>query len=89
MAIDKTQFSVHTINTEFEWDERKYEINKVKHGISFIEAVEAFGDPAAVLLPDFRHSTALEKREILIGQAIDGILVVIYTIRQPGTGFGS
>ena len=69
---------------EFEWDERKYEINKLKHGVSFDEAVEAFDDPAAVLLPDVRHSTRHEKREILIGRVIHGVLVVIYTIRQSG-----
>ncbi len=69
---------------EFEWDEHKYEINKLKHGVLFDEAVEAFDDPAAVLFPDVRHSTVHEKREILIGRIIQGILVVIYTIRQPG-----
>jgi uncharacterized DUF497 family protein len=77
-------FSVHTINQEFEWDERKCESNKLKHRVSFDEAVAAFADPKAVLLPDIRHSTAHEKREILIGRVIHGILVVIYTIRQPG-----
>ncbi len=69
---------------EFEWDERKRGINKLKYGVLFDEAVEAFDDPAAVLLPDVRHSTAHEKREILIGRVICGILVVVYTIRQPG-----
>jgi uncharacterized DUF497 family protein len=78
-------FSVHTINEEFEWDERKFESNKLKHRVSFDEAVEAFFDPAAVILPDPRHSTAHEKREKLIGRSVRGILVVIYTIRQPGS----
>ncbi len=83
-AIDKGLISVHTVNVEFEWDERKYEINKLKHGVSFNEAVEAFDDPAALLLPDVRHSSAHEKREILIGRVVHGILIVVYTIRQPG-----
>ncbi|MFI5350492.1 MAG: BrnT family toxin [Elusimicrobiota bacterium] len=77
--------SVHTVNKGFEWDERKCESNKLKHRASFAEAVESFGDPAAVRLPDIRHSTPREKREILIGRIIQGILVVIYTIRQPGS----
>jgi uncharacterized DUF497 family protein len=74
-------FSVHTVNQEFEWDERKGESNRHKHRVSFDEAVEAFDDPAAVLLLDVRHSTAHEEREILIGRTLHGILVVIYTIR--------
>ena len=83
--LTKRLFSVHTVNDGFEWNERKCEINKLKHSVSFDEAVEAFGDPAAILLPDLRHSTDLEKRGILIGRIIHGILVVIYTIRQPGS----
>ena len=31
-------------NIRFEWDENKNKINKKKHGLSFEEAVEVFGD---------------------------------------------
>lgn len=74
---------VHTINNKFEWDERKSDSNWIKHGISFEEAVEAFEDPAALTLPDVRHSRIHEKREILIGRSIQTILTVIFTVRQP------
>jgi len=70
---------------DFEWDEPKYLINKLKHGVSFEEAVEAFDDPMAIRLPDVRHSTPREKREILIGRMVRGILLVVYTIRQHGS----
>ncbi|MDE1863764.1 MAG: BrnT family toxin, partial [Thaumarchaeota archaeon] len=67
-------FTVHTVNKEFEWDERKCESTRRKHRVSFEEAVEAFDDSAAVLLLDVRHSTAHEEREILIGRVLHGIL---------------
>ena len=66
---------------EFEWDQRKYKANELKHGVAFEEAVEAFDDPLALRLPDARHSTPQEKREILIGRIVAGVLLVVFTIR--------
>ena len=66
---------------EFEWDHGKYEANKLKHGVAFEEAVEAFDDPLAFRLSDAKHSTPREKREILIGRAAAGVLLVVFTIR--------
>ena len=37
-------------NIRFEWDENKNKINKKKHGLSFEEAVEVFGDENAILM---------------------------------------
>jgi len=69
---------------DFEWDEGKFQANKLKHGVSFEDAVEAFDDPSALVLPDVRHSSAHEKREILIGKIDHGILIVVFTVRHPG-----
>ncbi|MDE6133406.1 MAG: BrnT family toxin [Oscillospiraceae bacterium] len=50
----------------FEWDENKNTINKKKHGISFEEAKEVFGDYNAVLFDDPDHSVG-EERFMIIG----------------------
>lgn len=42
-------------NIRFEWDENKNKINKKKHGLSFEEAVEVFGDENAILFDDPDH----------------------------------
>ena len=41
---------------EFEWDAKKAADNLRKHGVSFDEAVTAFGDPLSILLSDPSHS---------------------------------
>lgn len=68
----------------FDWDDRKAEANRKKHGVAFVEAITAFDDPLALVAPDEKHSTPAEKRQWLIGQADSGVLVVVFTIRQPG-----
>ena len=40
----------------FEWDPRKAESNLKKHGVSFAEAVTAFGDPLSMNMSDPDHS---------------------------------
>ena len=50
----------------FEWDENKNTINKKKHGISFEEAKEVFGDNNAILFDDPDHSVG-EERFMIIG----------------------
>ena len=50
----------------FEWDENKNTINKKKHGISFEEAKEVFGDNNAILFDDPDHSVG-EERFLIIG----------------------
>nr|WP_239989750.1 BrnT family toxin [Haemophilus haemolyticus] len=40
----------------FEWDRNKAELNKIKHGISFEEAMTVFYDDYALLIPDPEHS---------------------------------
>ena len=50
----------------FTWDENKNEINKRKHGLSFEEAKEVFGDENAILFDDPDHSIE-EDRFLIIG----------------------
>ena len=40
----------------FTWDEKKNEINKKKHGLSFEDASEVFEDRNAILFDDPDHS---------------------------------
>ena len=70
---------------QFEWDARKAAANLAKHGVAFEEAATAFGDVAALNMPDPRHSTS-EQRFVLLGRSAKGsLLVVCYTERPPRT----
>ncbi len=66
----------------FEWDDDKAELNAIKHGISFESAACAFDDPYYCILEDRKHSDQ-ERRHWLIGDSGFGIVVVVFTIRQP------
>src|SRR5689334_7574044 len=61
---------------DFEWDARKAEASRDKHGISFEEASTAFGDPLSLTIPDPLHSVD-EPRYILIGRTASGRTVVV------------
>lgn len=68
---------------EFEWDAAKAAANALKHGVTFPEATTAFADPLAAIFPDLLHS-ADEAREILVGHAESGrLLLIVYTERPP------
>jgi hypothetical protein len=69
---------------EFDWDPKKAAANQVKHGVAFEGAITAFDDPFALIAPDDAHSTGEEERRWLIGDADVGVLVVVFTVRQPG-----
>jgi uncharacterized DUF497 family protein len=65
----------------FEWDGRKARDNIARHGVSFEEAITAFGDPFGHILEDPRHSEG-EERFVLIGESERRrVLVVIFTER--------
>ena len=69
----------------FEWDPKKAEANLRKHGVSFAEAVTAFGDPLSMNMPDPDHSEG-EQRLIVLGMSDRyRLLVVSYTERPPRT----
>ena len=40
----------------FEWDEKKNAENKLKHGVSFFQAQQAFQDPNRRIAEDLDHS---------------------------------
>ncbi len=67
---------------EFEWDPKKSELNLKKHGVSFHEAANVFGDPYAITFPDPDHSEG-EDRFLTFGySAKNHLLVVVHTERQ-------
>lgn len=60
----------------FEWDQAKAVENRQKHGVSFDEATEAFGDPLALNMPDPNHA-APEERFLVLGLSRSGRLLVV------------
>jgi uncharacterized protein len=68
----------------FDWDHFKARKNLSKHGVSFEQAITAFDDPFARIMEDTDHSTPDERREWLIGLSDAGVLVVVFTVREPG-----
>ena len=65
----------------FEWDDRKAELNKKKHGVSFEEAATVFDDADALQIFDPDHSEE-EDRFILLGMSsILRVLVVCHCFR--------
>ncbi len=66
---------------DFEWDKDKARTNHRKHGVSFLDACEVFGDELSLTLPDPDHSID-EDRYLIFGRSIAARhLVVDYTER--------
>jgi len=65
----------------FEWDPAKDLENLRKHGISFLEAQEAFSDERRVIGDDLAHSTN-ERRYYCIGRIDKGIATVRFAWRE-------
>jgi uncharacterized DUF497 family protein len=66
---------------QFEWDEKKANINRQKHGITFEEATTAFADELSITIDDPLHSED-ENRLILIGKSKQfKTLIVIHVER--------
>lgn len=61
---------------KFEWDKKKNEINKKKHGLSFEEAKEVFGDENAILFDDPDHSLD-EDRFLIIGSVKSSKICIV------------
>ena len=69
----------------FEWDFEKAARNLAKHGVSFVEASTAFGDPLSVTIADPLHSLS-EHRFVLFGMSERGrLLAVVHTDRDGTT----
>ncbi|MBD2293024.1 BrnT family toxin [Anabaena sphaerica FACHB-251] len=67
---------------EFEWDDKKAQINFDKHGVNFEEAKTVFDDPFALIFDDPVHSFG-EQREIIIGYSTQNrLLLVCFTERN-------
>ena len=67
---------------QFEWDSKKAESNKRKHGITFEEASTIFGDPLSITVHDPAHSIG-EDRFITIGTSVNNkLIVVVHTDRN-------
>ena len=64
------------MSLQFEWDSKKAEANKVKHGVSFEEAITVFADPLARIFEDPGHSET-ERREIIIGHSNKQNLILV------------
>ena len=66
----------------FEWDNRKAQSNKRKHGITFEEASTVFGDPLSSTIPDPGHSVS-EDRYVTLGLSVNNkLIVVVHTDRD-------
>ena len=67
---------------QFEWDAEKAAANERKHGVRFEEAITAFSDPLAMLLPDPDHSIG-EQRYLVLGMSTQGRLLVVAVAERP------
>jgi uncharacterized DUF497 family protein len=69
----------------FEWDAKKAESNRRKHGVTFDEASTTFSDPLSLLMPDPDHSVG-EERYLVLGMSNRRrLLVVAFAERSPST----
>lgn len=70
---------------EFEWDPKKSELNRKKHGVAFHDAAMVFSDPLAITFPDPDHSQS-EHRFLTFGHSKRNLLlVVVHTDRNGKT----
>lgn len=70
---------------KFEWDERKDEANRRKHGLGFAEASKLFTSGVDYLeLFDAEHSDD-EERFIAVGPVRRGLVLVVWTERVEDT----
>jgi uncharacterized DUF497 family protein len=71
------------VTRTLQWDERKAETNRLKHGIRFEEAESVFDDPLARIDPDPDHSED-EGRELIFGHSSVGRLLVVSFVERGG-----
>jgi len=67
---------------KFEFDNRKSESNKRKHGIDFVEAQALWDDPDRIEVP---ANTQVEKRFVLTGRIDDSHWSAVFTMREDRT----
>lgn len=67
----------------FDWDPRKDDLNRRKHGVTFETASSVFEDPWALVAFDAVEDS--EDRWVLIGRSNNGdTLVVAFAVREGG-----
>ncbi len=66
----------------FEWNKRKAQTNKRKHGVDFDEAQTVFTDDFSIQSPDLKHSENEERLMIMGVSKNSRVLVVVYTERR-------
>ncbi|GIK58012.1 MAG: hypothetical protein BroJett015_36750 [Chloroflexota bacterium] len=66
---------------KFEWDTKKAEANRSKHGVAFDEAQTVFDDPLYVDFYDPDHSDD-EDRYIIIGESELGRLLFVSYVER-------
>lgn len=69
---------------EFTWDGAKNEENIHKHGISFEQAAEIFGDPFQVVIENYLYAEDGEQREMIIGMSYGLILIAAVFVDRQG-----
>jgi hypothetical protein len=68
----------------FDWDEGNARKSNHKHGVTQVEAEQAFFNAPVVLTPDLKHSQ-LESRFHLLGKTnADRMLHITFTLRFEG-----
>jgi uncharacterized DUF497 family protein len=67
---------------DFEWDESKARKNERKHGVTFREATEVFGDDFSSCVHDPDHSDD-EERYLLFGMSARGSYLVVSFTERP------
>ena len=67
----------------FEWDAKKADQNRKKHGVTFEEASTVFGDALSTTVPDPEHSRG-ERRYVTLGLSLEGRLVVVCHLDGDG-----
>jgi uncharacterized protein len=63
----------------FEWDENKRHLNIAKHGIDFVDAIEAFGDPR-----QYTYRSPIDQQEeryVTVGLARGIVVAVVFVWR--------
>jgi hypothetical protein len=71
------------MDIRFDWDLEKAAANARKHGVSFMEALTAFGDPLSLTIADPGHSE-LEERLLLLGRSVSDRLLVVTHVERGG-----
>jgi uncharacterized DUF497 family protein len=65
--------------SQYEWDENKRTANLEKHGIDFLDAIEAFTDPQGYVYRSRREQK--EVRLVAVGLVRGALAAVIFTER--------